>query len=131
MQNKYFLDTNVILRFFLKDNQQRYKKAEELFKKAEAGKISLVVIPQIIFEINYVLLGVYKLKKVEVVDLLKSLLAWNCVEIREKESLEEAIWLYQNKNVDLIDCFLFALARSNKAKVFSFDKDFKKLEINA
>lgn len=127
MQNKYFLDTNIVLRFFLKDSQEQYKRVEALFKKAKLGKVDLIVIPQIIFEINYVLGGVYKLKKTEIIKLIKSFLAWEYVEIREKQSLGEAIWLYQNKNVDLIDCFLFALAKNNKAEVFSFDKDFKKL----
>ena len=38
---KYFLDTNVILRFLFKDNEQYYNQAKSYFEKAKNGEIEL------------------------------------------------------------------------------------------
>lgn len=128
MSDKYFVDTNVFLRFFLKDNNEQYKIAEKLLKKAKQRKLELWIIPQIIFEINYVLASVYKMKKAEAANFIKSILSWDYIRIGQKRQIKEAILVYCNTTVDLIDIFLYILAKEKKCDVFSFDKDFEKIK---
>ena len=59
----YFLDTNILLRFFIQDNQTQFNKAKSYFSQARQRKIKLVLIPQIIIEFEYVLRKVYEQPK--------------------------------------------------------------------
>lgn len=124
---KYFLDTNVILRFLLKDNEQYYNQAKSYFEKAKSGKIELYLVSEILFEIDYVLRGVYSLPKAEVVDILLKLIKTFYLKIADRELLITTVEKYQSINVDLFDIYLCYLALSKNASVLSFDKDFRKI----
>ena len=60
----YLVDTNVFLRFVLKDNPLQYKKAEAYFHDAKNGDVRLVFLPDVIEEIVYVLQKVYKIERI-------------------------------------------------------------------
>ena len=55
---KYFLDTNVILRFLLKDNEKYFNLSKNHFEKAKKGEIELNLLPEVLFEIVIMSLGV-------------------------------------------------------------------------
>lgn len=124
---KFFVDTNVFLRFLLKDNQKLYQQAKNYFLQAKEGKISLILLPEIIFEIDYVLRGVYSLPKEERSKILSTLVKSPDLEIKERSLLIETIEKYKKINVDLFDIYLFEKAKELKAEVISFDTDFKKI----
>lgn len=44
---QFVVDTNVFLRFLLKDVKSQYQQAERFFRQAKSGKIKLIV-PQIV-----------------------------------------------------------------------------------
>lgn len=124
----FFLDTNVFLRFILKDNLVLWKKAENYFLQAKEEKIHLIIIPEIILEIEYVLRKVYRIPKLQIYRQLSFISAIPYVEIRNREIISNTINSYIRKNVDLLDLFLFYTAAKENAQVLSFDKDFKKLD---
>ena len=123
----YFLDTNVLLRFFLKDDLKHFKLAEKYLLKAREGRIKLIVIPEVVHEIEYVLRKVYGLKKDQMVGVLTTLLGTSYIKFENKEIVIKTLSLFSVKSVDFADAYLFAYANSKKAKVLSFDQDFKKL----
>lgn len=125
---KYVVDTNVFLRFFLKDNQRYFNQAKRYFTQAKEGKISLILLPQVIFEINYVLKGVYSLTKKKRVKILSNLIKSPDFKVEERKMLIEVVDNYQMTNVDLVDIYLSAIAKQKKAQILSFDKDFKKIK---
>jgi predicted nucleic acid-binding protein len=59
MDDSVFVDTNVFLRFFVKDVDAQYEKARELFEKAEAGNIRLETSELVVAEIVWVLESFY------------------------------------------------------------------------
>jgi predicted nucleic-acid-binding protein len=124
----YFIDTNVILRFLLKDNDELFNQSLTLFEKAKNKQIKVVIIPEIFFELDYVLRGVYALSKKEVVNLLKVIAQTPYFAIKKREVIIEALDKYEQLNIDLFDLYLFLLAKNKNAEVFSFDKDFKKIK---
>lgn len=125
---KYLLDTNVFLRFLLQDNKKYYQTASNYFKKAQEKKIETEIIPEVIFELDYVLKGVYHLSKKEVTDILLKLVKTPYLKIENRELLLTVIEEYQKKSVDLFDIYLFYLAKNKNSEVLSFDRDFLKLK---
>lgn len=125
---KCLVDTNVLLRFLLKDDPKLYQQAKNYFLQAKEGKISLILLPWVIFEIDYVLQGVYLLSKKERFGILSTLVKSPDLEIEERGLLIETIEKYKKTNVDLFDIYLFEKARELKAELISFDMDFKKIK---
>ena len=125
---KYFIDTNVILRFLLHDNEEYYNKAAGYFEDAKAGKIELNLIPEVVFEIDYVLRGVYSLSKQEVVEVCSRLARSPSLKIVDRNILIDTLEKYKAMNIDLFDIYLYNFALSKKASILSFDRDFNKFE---
>lgn len=124
---KYYLDTNVVLRFLLRDNEKYYDLARDYFRKAKSGEIEINLIPEVVLEIDYVLRGFYSLTKEEVTAILLKLIKSSYLKIIDRELLIDALEKYQSINVDLFDIYLYHLSLSKNASVLSFDKDFNKI----
>ena len=125
---KYIVDTNVFLRFLLKDHQKHYRLAKQYISQAKKGKIILLLIPEVVLEINYVLRSVYSLSRKEAADILASLVKSPDLNVKNREILIESVKKYQKLNVDLSDIFIFEVGKKEKAKVLSFDKDFLRIK---
>lgn len=124
---RYLIDTNVILRFLLRDDERLFKKASFYFEQAKNKKITIKVIPEIIFELDYILQGVYRLKKEEVVKIILKIVKTPFINIENRELLIESLEKYQKISVDLFDIYLFYLGKKEEKEILSFDNDFKKL----
>lgn len=125
--NTYFLDTNVILRVLLNDNPSQAQQGKEFFDRARQGELTLVIIPAIILEIEYVLRKVYQVPREERRNLIVRLIETPYLEIRDRKLLQRTLDRYNSDPFDLVDFFLFESAQDEGAEVLSFDKDFKKL----
>ena len=124
---KYFIDTNVVLRYLLHDHEKYYQLAEQYFKKAKKKEIELTLVPEVVFEIDYVLRGVYHLTKSESADIVLKLILTSFLKITDRKILIQAVKKYQTTNVDLFDVYLFYKALEKQVEVVSFDRDFDKI----
>src|SRR3989344_4666861 len=124
---KFFLDTNVILRFLLQDNKKFYLQAKNYFEKAKVGHFELIIIPEVFFEIDYVLRGVYSITKAEVSEIILKLLATPYINIFDRKILIAAVNKYKKANIDFFDLYLYYKAVDEKGSVISFDQDFRKI----
>ena len=120
------VDTNVFLRFLLKDIPKQYERSRLLFKRAKEGKIKLFVPQIVIFEVHFALEKYYGFKKKDVIDKLGSLLSSNYFQIDSKEGFLGALELYKTSNTNFVDCFLTSQAKIEDLEIFSFDKRLKK-----
>lgn len=125
---KYVVDANVFLRFILRDHEKYYQIAKDYFSRAKEGKIVLILIPEVVLEINYVLRGVYSLSRKESAEYLASFVKSPYLQVQKRDALMEAIEKYKRLNVDLADLFIYETAQSEKAEVLSFDEDFEKIK---
>ena len=125
---KYFADTNIFLRFLLKDNHKLHQKAEKYLLQAKKGEIKITLLPEVVFEIDYVLRGIYATTRQETAHILASLIKASELDVRERGILIEALEKYKKINVDLFDIYLAQKAKAEKAEILSFDKDFNKLK---
>ena len=125
--NRFIVDTNIFLRFLLKDHPKHYQLAKKHFFRAQKKEIGLILIPEVVMEINYVLRKVYSFTREETANALIKIIKSPDLEVKERVVLTEAVEKYKKKNIDLVDLFIFEIAKKEKVKVLSFDKDFKKI----
>ena len=125
----YFIDTNIVLRFLLKDNKIQYPQALKIFEKAEGGKISIWTTDVVILEVVWTLKSVYKYDRFTIKEKIEGLLALPNLEVLNKKLVLQAIQDFANKNVDFADAYNYQLAKKEDKRILSFDKDFKKLGV--
>ncbi|RLB11033.1 MAG: pilus assembly protein [Deltaproteobacteria bacterium] len=118
------VDANVILRYLLRDNEKFYKEAEALFNDAFLGKKKILIMHSVIAEVVYVLLKLYKVSKKEIAEVLTELMKIKGIKVQDKEILFRAFKIFDNKNLDFVDCILCAY--SEKYQIVSFDKKLNK-----
>lgn len=121
------MDTNVFLRFLLRDNKAQSKIAEDLFKKAEKGKIYLWTTDVVILEIVWVLKSFYNSTNKEIQKSVSEILSLKNLKVKNADLLLQAASDFATKNIDFTDCYNFQLAQKENKKILSFDEDFRKL----
>lgn len=121
-----FVDTNYFLRFLLKDISLQHIQAKELFIKASEGKVKLFTSTIVIFEIYWVFTSFYGKAKKEVVKILSDVLSMKFIEISDRGTIEDALVLFKDSNLEFEDCFNIAFARRHKMSDFAtFDRKVK------
>jgi len=130
MDDLVFVDTNVFLRFFVKDVEPFYQKARELFEKAENGIITLETNDMVIAEIVWVLESYYGFTKAEIKEVIDTILETKNVKVTNHSRVKEAVNLYTLGKMDFIDAYNIAYIRTKGCrKVATFDvKHFKNIE---
>ena len=120
------LDANVILRFLVRDNEELFKKAENILKKAEEGKEEYFVPQSVIAEVVYVLQKVYKVPRNEINFAIQSLICMKGLIIQDIETIKIALLIYSSTNLNFIDSLICAMAKKLNVEIASFDKDLLK-----
>ena len=121
----YLIDTNIIVRFLVKDGND-FQKSFRIFKDIEDCSIKVIIKSYILMEVYFVLVKFYKLDRLEVIRDLKAILSLKCVINDDKTILLETLSILEQKNIDFADALLCAENRLNFIKIISFDKDISK-----
>lgn len=105
------LDTNVLVRFLVRDDEEQFERAEKLIRKsANAGEpacISLLVL----LETEWVLRSRYKLGKQETLSTFSDLLSSADLCFEDEASIEEALFLWKESSAQFADCLIGARHR--------------------
>lgn len=113
-KNMRLIDTNIILRYLLEDNEQQAEKAvTEIMNGA-------VTTAEVIAEVVYVLSRVYKIPRDEVSWMIHRLLM--DVKVENLRSLRYALGLFNQTSLDFVDCLLVAYHKVLGVDILSFDK---------
>jgi predicted nucleic-acid-binding protein len=102
------LDTNVLVRFLVRDDEAQFEKARRLIRReASAGKCVFISLP-VLLETEWVLRSRYSLKKVEIVDAISGLLDATEVEFEDEPGVEQALFIWRDSTADFADCLIGA-----------------------
>lgn len=122
-----FLDTNIILRFILKDHPIYSPKAEEIIEKIDKGKVKIHISWPTILEVVFVLQNSIKLPKKEIAEKLLPIFHLENINLEQRGLLDVIFGYYVDKNISLTDAYNAALMLKKKIKkIYSFDEDFDK-----
>ena len=122
MSFKGTLDTNVILRFLLKDHSSHAKTAEKIIKQArEEGKIFFVPLT-VVSELVFVLSRVYKLDRDTIARIIASLRTLPA-EVEKEEVVFQALELYR-RGMKFSDALIYCQAvAEQRTPLYTFDRD--------
>jgi predicted nucleic acid-binding protein len=118
---KYFVDSNVFLRYLNRDEPNHAMLAAALFKEAQDKKAELLCGPPVFFEIAWVLRSFYKLPNSSILDILESILAIPGLKVLDAGPAAAAISLARTKNCSYADSYIAAAANANNAGVATFN----------
>jgi predicted nucleic-acid-binding protein len=121
------LDANVILRFVLGDDSTQSPRAHALMKRLESEQELAEIEDVVLAETIWVLEKHARVPRFEIARTLSDLLVFPGIRYRGKRVGLQALTHFASTNCDIADCLLAARAKSRRAKVLSFDADFKKL----
>ena len=122
---KQILDTNVLLRFLVGDNEKQQKTASYWFKEAEQRKRKIVVAPLVIAETCFVLESFYKKQRDEIANAMEVFIAQRWLEIEQREVLL-LLWSWYRKGLHFVDSFLLAWAQIHTGDILTFDQSLQK-----
>ncbi len=129
MKERIYVDTNVFIRYLTDDVPEQAEQSKNLFEQAEEGRYELFICDLVAAEIIYVLESVYKISKKDTAEKLLAIIKLTNVVLENKSIVLEALELYEEKSLDFTDAYLACHTRKSRhRKVFSFDKDFKKID---
>ena len=113
------VDANVVLRYMLHDDEAQFPVAEQAIRNGA------YLLPEVLAEIVYVLLGVYSVPREELASRLQLLV--NEVQSEHPEILETALSTFGATKLDFVDCLLAAYNKHIGDRVVSFDRKLNKL----
>lgn len=127
MINSVIFDTNVILRYLVKDSPTQLLQAQKYVEEIEQGKLKGFISILVVNEAAWVLEKYYDLEKEEYIPLLLKLLALKNFKITEvkKEVIIRTLELMQKRNIDFTDAYLLCI--KGDKEIFSFDEDLRKI----
>lgn len=122
------LDTNVLVRFLVRDDEAQYERARRLIRReSQAGEppcISLAVL----LETEWVLRSRYQLGKAEILNAFSDLLSAADLAFEDEAAIEEALFVWQEASAQFADCLIGARYRAlGCSATATFDRGALKL----
>jgi predicted nucleic-acid-binding protein len=123
------VDTNVLVRLLVRDDEQQFKAAKRLVDQAEDDGEPLLIVLCALLETEWVLRSRYKLDKASVFGAFAHLLESQGVEFEHEPTVEEALYVWaQHPSAQFADCLLNArAAHLGRARFVTFDVGASKL----
>lgn len=118
------VDTNIIVRYLIHDNEKMYAESVEWFSRGEKGEFKLSIPALVIAEACFVLESFYKRSKKDVGEAMEVLISQKWLDIKNRETLLDCMAKYKN-GIHFVDAYLQALSRSAGADILTFDKKIK------
>jgi len=116
------LDTNVLIRFLVEDDEAQSRRATKLIEGAVARDEQLFISDIVMCETVWVLSSAYRFSRAEIVDSLSQLLRARSVVFSSTDSIARALDAYRKERGDFADYLIREHARSAGAEtVATFD----------
>ncbi len=124
------IDTNILIRFLIGDDELQSKKVYKIFKKAESEKKELFVPLLVIIEMIWVLESVYDIQRAEILDSLNDLLLMPIFKFDQILTLQQFARSAKGNKHDLSDLLIAHSAKTNGCEtVITFDKKASKYQL--
>ena len=102
------LDTNVLVRFLVRDDPAQFDKARRLIKREVASGHRVFVSQLVLLETEWVLRSRYGFPKAEIIDVVSCLLDAADVQLEDEPAAEEALFVWKDSAADFADCLIGA-----------------------
>ncbi len=125
-----FVDANVCVRLLTGDDPHEAARCLALFERAQRSEVSLVTSESVVAEVAYVLASrsTYRIPRATVAAALRPLLADPGLQVDHKQSVLQALDLWQDSRLDFADCLSVEhVLRADLDGIYSYDRDFDRV----
>ena len=105
------IDTNVLVRFLVQDDEAQFEKARKLIKREVSAGRRVFVNQLVLMETEWVLRSRYSVSKNQIIEAISGLLDANDVQFEDEPAIEEAIFIWKESTADFADCLIGAKNR--------------------
>ncbi len=124
------IDTNILVRFLVGDDELQAEKVYNIFKKTEADKQELFVPLLVMLELIWVLESVYEIERKEIIGAISELLLMPILNFEHQTALQQLTYTAQKNRYDLSDLIIAHSAREQGCEaVITFDKKASKYSL--
>lgn len=117
------VDTNVLVRYFVKDDPIQTLAATRIvngFSPEEPGWVGYLVLS----ELAWTLRRIYKLDRIAIARIIEKLLTSKDIVIEQRDSMRQALLLYERSKADFGDCVIAMAARlAGCGRIITFDEN--------
>ena len=127
---KAFVDTSVILRILIKDDELKAKAAVNLLKSAGEKDLILYLLPVAVMETVWVLEKVYAFPRKSVREVVEAILNTPELRVEQEAVFRKALKAYEEKNIKFADAVMgYWGLDKGYTTAFTYDeKDFRRIE---
>ena len=117
------VDTNVLIRFFIRDDEGQYILAESLLQKTEDSGRKVFISNIVLVELIWVLIGGYKVTKTDLIRTISFLLSNDLFQFSNRSVIRKALDKYRSGKADFADYMIGCEGLQQKAiTTYTFDK---------
>ncbi|MHB8166752.1 MAG: PIN domain-containing protein [Sulfuricella sp.] len=105
------IDTNVLVRFLVRDDDTHFEKARKLIKREVAAGRRVFINQLVLMEAEWVLRSRYVVPKNRIIETISGLLNATDVQFEDEPAIEEALFIWKDSTADFADCLIGAKNR--------------------
>ena len=105
------IDTNILVRFLVQDDDTQFEKARKLIKREVAAGRRVFVNQLVLMETEWVLRSRYVVPKNQIIEAISGLLNATDVQFEDEPAIEEALFIWKDSTADFADCLIGAKNR--------------------
>lgn len=105
------IDTNVLVRFLVRDDDIQFEKARRLIRREAAAGRRVFVSQLVLLEAEWVLRSRYAVPKNQIIEAISGLLDSTDVQFEDEPALEQAIFVWKDSAAGFADCLIGARNR--------------------
>ena len=123
------LDTNVLVRFLVQDDQAQFERAHKLIGRESRSGDAVLISLLVLLETEWVLRSRYGLSKSEIIAAFSGLLDSVELRIEDEPTVEAALFTWKDSLAEFADCLIGARHRALGCRATaSFDANAAKLQ---
>lgn len=124
------IDTNVLVRFLVNDDERQAELVYERFREAEVNSEVLFIPLLVILETIWVLEYAYEVTRKEIIDSFSDLMKMPAFEFESQAAVQAMVASAQLSSTDLTDILIGQSARvSGCDAVLTFDKKASRIDL--
>ena len=102
------IDTNVLVRFLVRDDEAQFEKARRLIRREVGAGEDVFVSLMVLMETEWVLRSRYSLQKTQITEAISGLLDTTEVQLEDEAAIEETLFMWKDSVADFADCLIGA-----------------------
>jgi predicted nucleic-acid-binding protein len=124
------LDTNILVRFLVRDDEQQATVVYNILKNAEATKKVLFIPLLVVLELIWVLESAYAISRNEILESIQDLTAMPIFKFEQLSALQQFISAAKGRTYDLSDLLIAYCAKTNGCEtILTLDKKASRFDL--